>query len=33
MQEILWSFAAAVPIDSAAFVTMVAMVEEMKAAL
>jgi hypothetical protein len=33
MQELLWSFAVAVAIDSAAFVAMVAMVEEMKAAL
>jgi hypothetical protein len=33
MQELLWSFAPAVVIDSAAFVTMVMMVEEMKAAL
>jgi hypothetical protein len=33
MQELLCSFAAAVPIDSAAFVAMVAMVEEMKGAL
>jgi hypothetical protein len=33
MQELLWPFAAAVAIDSAPFVAMVAMVEEMKAAL